>query len=417
MGKQLTYEEVKKLFEERNYELLETVYKNSKTKMQYRCPLHPDKETSININNLKSGYGCPYCAGKIITYEEAIEEFEKRGYELLEKRYINIKTKMRYKCPEHPNKETKITLGDLKQGYGCKYCYNDKTKKRMTKHTLEAAKEIFKKSGYELLETEYQNNYTPMRYRCPKHPEKIMKTRLSDIKNGHGCNYCGREEAHSKTRLSFESVKAEFEKRGYELLETDYKNDSTKMKYRCPKHPEKDTRIRFNSLRDGKGCRYCQYEYLSEISKGENGNNWKGGLSSLNTFLRDKTKQWKYECFNKYNGRCFITNNKGRDLQVHHPIPFHKLRNLALEAARLEIRENISLYTSEELERIEIEFKKIHNQYEGVLMKKKIHDLFHKIYGDNVTMEHIYDFKIRYNSGEFKQTMAVKVNEQLNLFA
>jgi hypothetical protein len=80
----LTFEEVKQVFIDKGYELLETEYKNSKTKMKYRCSFHPEKDISISLTHLKEGKGCPYCANRgVVTIEDARQLFVEHGYELI----------------------------------------------------------------------------------------------------------------------------------------------------------------------------------------------------------------------------------------------------------------------------------------------------------------------------------------------
>ena len=123
MGKKYSYDFIKKEFAKRNYELLENKYINANTPMKYKCPKHPDKDTKISYNSLMKGSGCPYCAGHgKSTVEEIKKEFSKRGYELLENEYKNVATPMKYRCPKHPDKDTKISYSNLKNDCGCPYC-------------------------------------------------------------------------------------------------------------------------------------------------------------------------------------------------------------------------------------------------------------------------------------------------------
>jgi uncharacterized Zn-finger protein len=185
-GKRITIDIAKKAFSDRGYELLSNEYINSDTKMEYRCPKHPDKHLSMKYSNLKSGKGCPYCANRgSASYEEVKNAFEQCGYELLETEYSNCITKLRYKCPKHPDKQLSISYARLKQGNRCPYC------SKVGKHTLEDAKQIFAEHGLVLLEDHYERADKPMLYSCLKHPDKEQKATLSDVMNrGIGCPHC-----------------------------------------------------------------------------------------------------------------------------------------------------------------------------------------------------------------------------------
>ncbi|KYG28789.1 hypothetical protein [Bacillus gaemokensis] len=73
-----------------------------------------------------------------------------------------------------------------------------------------------------------------------------------------------------RLKLSFEQVKAKFEKRGYELLETEYENDMQRMHFKCPHHPDQETRISYASLRRGCGCVYCGRERTGKVTSERN---------------------------------------------------------------------------------------------------------------------------------------------------
>lgn len=388
-----SFTEVKKEFEARGYELLETTYINSQTKMRYRCPHHPDKELSIRYYSLKDGHGCPYCAGKgSYTFEEVKNAFSKRGYELLEAKYKDNKTKMRYQCPFHQDKKISITFKDFLNGHGCPYCGKIETakKNRLPFHIIKRA---FEERGYILLETKYINSSTPMRYRCPYHPKKELKITYNAVQQGQGCPYCG-----GTAKLEYEYVKQEFEKRGYELLETEFVNSSTKLKYSCPKHPNEELYITYNSLRSGSGCPLCGLEKI----KGNNHYKWKGGITSLSTYLREKINNWKFEELKKYNFKCAVTGENDGDLHIHHSKPFYVIRDEVLASLNLEVKPTIGDYTQEELDNIVKALLKRHDEVAGIPLKKSIHELFHSIYGYQTTMEQLIEFKSRYLSGEFE---------------
>ncbi len=182
-----------------------------------------------------------------IMIAEVRNVFKRRGYKLLENKYISAKTKMRYICPHHPDKENSISYDNLKRGKGCPYCGGT------AKYTYEFVKQKFEEKGYELLETEYVNVYHLMRYKCPRHPKDVMVISFGALRRGRGCKKCGIELMASKRRLSFKFVYNQFKEKGYELLENTFLNSSTLMSYKCIKHPQKILFTTYANFSQGKG--------------------------------------------------------------------------------------------------------------------------------------------------------------------
>lgn len=76
----------------------------------------------------------------------------------------------------------------------------------------------------------------------------------------------------SNKKITFQDVKALFEDRDYILLsaENDYKNQASKLCYKCKKHLDKGVmQIDYGHLSSGRGCKYCGRERTieSRISK------------------------------------------------------------------------------------------------------------------------------------------------------
>ncbi|USL89379.1 hypothetical protein vBBceHLY2_00103 [Bacillus phage vB_BceH_LY2] len=74
-------------------------------------------------------------------------------------------------------------------------------------------KERFKDRNYILLETEYKNARTKMRYKCNKHPQDIQLIVWDKFRNGQGFKHCAMDNRKDKLKLSFETVKRTFEER------------------------------------------------------------------------------------------------------------------------------------------------------------------------------------------------------------
>lgn len=87
-----------------------------------------------------------------------------------------------------------------------------------------------------------------MKYQCSC--TNKSEIRFDDFKNNVRCMKCSGNE-----KLTFEYVKAYFTEQNCELLETDYKNNSTKMKYKCK--CDYISEIRFKDFKNGIRCLKC----------------------------------------------------------------------------------------------------------------------------------------------------------------
>jgi hypothetical protein len=86
----------------------------------------------------------------------------------------------------------------------------------------------FAKEGYTLLATEYKNNRQKLYYICPRgHRHYIIWKGWKTT--GHRCAVCS-----GRYKYSTDFIKSEFEKEGYQLLTTEYKNNKQRLNYICP---------------------------------------------------------------------------------------------------------------------------------------------------------------------------------------
>jgi len=117
----ITYDDIYKLFKDNECILLDKKYYGMRTRYIYMCKC--GNVSLAYISNFKKNKRCKECAvdSQKLTYEYVNEYFTKEGCELLEEKYINNHTKMKYICK---NKHiTKTTFNDLQTGYKCKICY------------------------------------------------------------------------------------------------------------------------------------------------------------------------------------------------------------------------------------------------------------------------------------------------------
>lgn len=254
------------------------------------------------------------------------------------------------------------------------------------RHTYEYIKEEFKKRGLILLSETYKNGNQLLNYTCTKHPENgIMKGSWSNIKVQIGCGSCGHEEGAKKQRLKYSEVLQLFIPKRFILLTTEdeYLNTKTEVKYYCELHPEDILENTPDNIRYIQGCKKC----FIDRNRGENSYNWKGGITTIKSFLRDQTKEWRKDSLKVSNYKCVIT---GKPAQViHHLYSFSFLMDLVFERLQLDIRPNLGDYTEEEQNLLASMIKKIHYEYGyGVALTKEMHILFHKKFGlENNTPE------------------------------
>lgn len=196
--------------------------------------------------------------------------------------------------------------------------------------TLEAVKEIFKKGGCELLESEYVNSEKPMLYKCEC--GERSKIRLYDFRIGHRCKKCGYKKVLDKIKLTIEYAKKEFEKVGYELLETEYKNVGTPMLYKCKCGYV--SKIRLSDIKNGHKCRKCWIKKHTEKIKGKLNPNYNPNITDEERnsrrllFKEAEYKNWRNEVYKRDNYTCQKCGIKGGKLNAHHMDGWNRRKDL-----------------------------------------------------------------------------------------
>jgi len=247
--RKLTIEYIREQFEKEGYKLLSKEYINNKQKLDYICP--KGHEHVISWHEWGSNKNrCPYCSGKIKkTIEFIRSEFEKEGYELLSKEYVNAHQKLDYICPK--GHKHNITWNSWASGYRCFDCFGS------AKLTIEFIKSEFAKEGYKLLTKKYKNNKQKLDYICPNgHRHSISWNKWQ---YGERCPSCRYDSA----KLTIGFIRSEFEKEGYELLSEKYINAQQLLNYICPN--EHRHSIRWGNWQQGQRCPFC----VITASKGE----------------------------------------------------------------------------------------------------------------------------------------------------
>lgn len=176
---------------------------------------------------------------KKLNINHAQEEFNKRGYTLLDDIYINSKHEMKYICNLHPNSTQDMSLNNLKSGSVCLLCKKENIKIRSENRKINLdyiKKYIQTNSKCILVSKSYENSREKLELKCKC--EEHFHCPWHDLKNKKHiqCQKCAIESRANKRRLPFEMVKNTIEnKSGCELLSkpNEYKNTYSTLKIKC----------------------------------------------------------------------------------------------------------------------------------------------------------------------------------------
>jgi hypothetical protein len=155
----LTIEDMQRIAEERGGECLSKEYIGSQTKLRWKCK--EGHEWEARPVNTKRGSWCPYCAKKAkLTIEELQKIAEGRGGICLSKKFIDYKTKLKWRCKEGHVWEA--VPYNIKIGQWCPYCAGKATL------TIGEMQNIAKERGGKCLSKKYINSQTKLMWQCKK---------------------------------------------------------------------------------------------------------------------------------------------------------------------------------------------------------------------------------------------------------
>ena len=272
-----THQEVKEYIESFGYELISKEYKNNRQKLTVKCP--EGHITEVTFDHFKRGSRCRECMpNKRKSIEEIRNFMATEGYELLSSEYRNSKQKLEIKCPKgHVYKQT---WREFQAGYRCSECGGTKRK------SYEEVKEYIEKEGYTLLSKEYINNSTNLDMLCPQGHK--YNANFNNFKKGYRCKKCAGLET-----VEFEYVKEYlFEQYNYTYIGGEYKNAKSELLIKCDKGHEFTTN--WNKIQQGKcHCRECYNEYWYNKEK-EYANKY--GFEIINKEYANMQTKIKFKC-------------------------------------------------------------------------------------------------------------------------
>ena len=192
---------------------------------------------------------------KKFTYEEVKNMFKQRDYELVSKEYVNCETPLEYICNKHRNEGIQdIDFVHFKRGQGCRFCGKENKRSGREKPLEEyGAKELTESKGMEFIKITRENSKLYIYYICPRHRDVgIQRTTLEGMRRMKiGCTHCiGRHKTTESFRLEVFNINPNIKING------EYINASTPIECEClidgiiwfPKP---------NALLNGQGCPEC----------------------------------------------------------------------------------------------------------------------------------------------------------------
>ncbi len=253
-----TLDEVKQYFAEHGCELLENEYINAHVKMKYRCCC--GRVSFINYNNFRTGKRCG--CGRIglhrLTKLEIKKEVESLGFVFISCNFIDKEhiVKIICKC----GFEREVTLESIRRSEGCLNCRNNSFA-----FSYKEVFEYFAKQGCKLLEKEYKNARTKMKYICSCGSESFIV--FDSFKRGNRCRSCGNRKNSAKQKLSQEEVATQFSDSGC-ILNDNYEKASIPLKFIC--YCGREDFKSLNNFQKMPRCKYCSLESRS----GQNHYEW-----------------------------------------------------------------------------------------------------------------------------------------------
>lgn len=384
-------------------------YKN----LGYNIPLHKSKQGKIRvkrgtvimvkIKDLPLGshaviyYKCDYCGKETPTPYKAYMKSKQDSY--TNKDACND-------CKIIKIKETNLAKYGVESNLERKEIREIQIQNQ--RHNYDFIKLEFEKLGYILLSDKYAKNTDSLEYLCKKHLSYgVQKTNYATIQRHNGaCNVCKKEKIGKANRNNFEKVKNEYEELGFTLIssEDEYTECHLPLRCICKKHPEEYCNVSLVHARRGQGCNKCYKEKMEQY-RGENHWSWRGGITAINEYFHNKITQWKKESMKNCKYKCVLSGDKFD--KIHHLYSFNLILKESLHNTNMSLK-RINEYTLEELLVIEQEIRKLHYKYPlGVCLRGDIHKLFHNLYSyGNNTPEQFYEFKQRYDNGEFKDILS-----------
>ena len=304
MPAKLSIDFISQEFTKCNCTLLSTEYHGNTQKLDFICSC--GMQHNISWLNFRIGQRCKFCAyertGRRNAYtdSELRKICEDKGCEFIS----NHGSKIKFKCKCGQIDECKLGKFSKNNKKLCKEC-GRKRISEFQSYSIEELKQIFEINNCKLLSTEYYPKISKhLDYICQC--GEVNKTTINAFIKGSRCQNCRKKKLSELYRFSYDFVKGEFERFGYELLSDNYQNCFQYLDFICPHNHV--GRTQFAWFMNGSRCREC----------------WKTGHKE--TLLLEKPRRkykrkslitWRKKVLKRDGNTCQCCNSDFQ-LEAHH---------------------------------------------------------------------------------------------------
>lgn len=323
---------------------------------------------------------------------EYVRDFVENGTnglcQVLDDKYVNDHTPMRIRCK--CGTDFTRDFHHIKRGqFYCSVCKQSEMSRKNRKSMEQVIAEI-EQTGCSYVSGDYTNNKSELTIRC-RCGNLFQKKAIKFFSGQDRCPQCGKKRLiSSKKKYSCADVQSIIAKDGYKIIdEKNYKDSAHKVRCICSQGHEFD--LVFGNYLCGKsGCKICANAAMS----GSKHWNFQGGKSEVVDSLRKAIKPWKVKIKNAYNGKCAVTGEAPKRLDVHHLCDFLDIIDKCTEETGTKLARNLSDYSDySEYEALKNAVVGKHTMDIGIPISHSIHAKFHKQYaGKRTTREQFNSF-------------------------
>lgn len=233
------------------YDYSKSVYVNSKTKLEIRCPKHDLVFTQTPGHHVNKKCRCPKCgresgnSKQTKTTEDFIKDAKAlhgKTYNYDKSVYVNKYTNLIITCPIHGDfEQTPSTHLRAGSPCGCPLCGHEKigdNRRWDTEDFIKESKEIHGADKFDYSKVKYVNDKTNVILICKKHNKEFEQTPCNHKKSVFGCPDCASDNNKLVRYNTDEYIKAARNTHGelYSYEKSVYTGMANKIEITCKKH-------------------------------------------------------------------------------------------------------------------------------------------------------------------------------------